>query len=103
MAATTWPFIVADDAGVPRIEGTRTKVIEVVLDHLAYGWGADQIHRQYPFLPLPQIHAALGYYYAHREECDRQIAEARQRTDELLKELEDPDLQQRLRRLKAAP
>lgn len=102
VSATAWPFIVTDEAGIGRIEGTRTKVIEVALDHLAYGWDADQIHRQYPSLSLPQIHAALGYYYEHREECDRQIDAARRRTEELLKQLADPALQERLRRLKAA-
>ena len=73
MSVTTWPFIQHRSDGVAYIEGTRTKVIEVALDRLAYDWDADEIHRQYPYLSLPQIHAALGYYYENRSECDRLI------------------------------
>jgi uncharacterized protein (DUF433 family) len=73
MSVTTWPFIQHGADGVAYIEGTRTKVIEVALDQLAYDWDADEIHRQYPYLSLPQIHAALGYYYENRNECDRLI------------------------------
>lgn len=97
MPETIWPFITHNDAGVALIEGTRTKVIEVALDHVAYGWNADQIHRQYGYLSLPQIHSALGYYYDHQEECDRQIEASRLRAAELRRELESPSLVEKIR------
>lgn len=51
-----------DERGVAWITGANTKVIEVVLDKLAYGWSAEEIHFQHQGLSLAQIHAALTYY-----------------------------------------
>src|SRR5688500_4739972 len=65
--------IVLDERGRAWIEGTGTKVVQVVLDKVAWGWDAEQIHRQYPHLPLAKIHAALSYYYDHRAEIDGEI------------------------------
>ena len=42
MPATAWPFITVDDE-VAWIEGAGVKVIEIVLDHNAYGWDARSI------------------------------------------------------------
>ena len=33
-----------DDQGVAWIAGANTKVIEVVLDKLAYGWSPEEMH-----------------------------------------------------------
>jgi uncharacterized protein (DUF433 family) len=68
-----------DNNGVAWIDDTNTKVIEVVLDQLAYGWSPEEIHFQHPHLSLAQIHAALSYYHDHQTELDakiqRQLAE----------------------------
>jgi uncharacterized protein (DUF433 family) len=102
MTATVWPFVETADDGVAYIQGTTTKVIEIAIDHAARDLlTAEEIQTVHPSLMLAQIHAALGYYYDHREECDRQIEERRQRTDQLLGRLENPLLQERLRKLKA--
>jgi uncharacterized protein (DUF433 family) len=53
-------------------EGVRF-VIEIALDHLAYGWGADTIHQNHPNLTLPQVYAALAWYYDHQVEMDARI------------------------------
>ncbi len=101
MTATAWPFVELDQQGVAFIQGTTTKVIEIAIDHTARDLlTAEEIQTVYPSLTLPQIHAALGYYYDHREECDRQIEERQHRADQLLERLENPALQERLRRLK---
>jgi uncharacterized protein (DUF433 family) len=97
MSVTAWPFITHDAAGVALVEGTRTKVIELALDHRAYGWDAEQIQRQHPDLSLPQIHAALGYYFDHQEECDRQLDEGRRQADEICARFENPALLAKLR------
>jgi uncharacterized protein (DUF433 family) len=65
--------IVIDERGRAWIEGTATKVVQVVMDKLAWGWDAEQIHRQYPHLPLAKIHAALSYYYDHKAEIDAEV------------------------------
>ena len=62
-----------DDQGVARIEGTTTRVIQVALDKIAQGWDADEIHVQYPYLSLGQIHSALAYYYDHQNDLDAEI------------------------------
>jgi uncharacterized protein (DUF433 family) len=73
MATLAYAHIILSPEGVPYIGGTRTKVEEVILDHLAYHWDAEEIQRQHPDLTLGQIHSALAYYYDHQEELDREI------------------------------
>jgi uncharacterized protein (DUF433 family) len=97
MSATAWPFISTNDDGVPIIEGTRTKVIEIALDRLAHEWTADEICRQHADLTLPQVHAALGYYFDHRTECDRQIEESLNRAEEICNRRENTVLLAKLR------
>jgi len=63
-----------DSQGVAWIDDTNVKVVEVVLDWLAYGWSPEELHFQFPHLTLGQIHSALAYYWDHRDELDRDIA-----------------------------
>lgn len=70
---TRYEHIVLDDAGAPIIAGSTTKVIEVVLDKIAYGWSPEEIHIQHPNLSLGQIHSALAYYWDHQDELDLDI------------------------------
>src|SRR6266508_4361607 len=86
MPVSATAHIKLDDRGVAWIDNTNTKVIEVALDMIAHGWSPEEIHFQHPHLSLAQIHAALGYYYDHKEEIDGQAArsygEAQRRRDE---------------------
>jgi len=41
-----------DDRGVAWIADSNTKVIEVAMDHVAYGWDAEEIHAAHPHLSL---------------------------------------------------
>ena len=99
MTVMTWPFIQIGDDGIATITGTRTKVIEIALDRIAHHWDSDEIHRQYPYLSLAQIHAALGYYHENQGECDQQIETRRRAADLIRVETENASLQQRLRKL----
>ena len=72
-AAIESSHIAIDGRGRAWIDDTNIKVIEVALDHLAYGWDADEIRRQHPHLSLGQIHSALAYYHDHREQFDTEI------------------------------
>jgi uncharacterized protein (DUF433 family) len=74
MATIAPPHIRHDERGTAWIDDTNVKVIEVVLDRLAYGWSAEEIHFQHPDLSLAQIHAALSYYYDHQAALDEEIA-----------------------------
>jgi len=63
-------YIRKDERGVAWIGDTNTKVIEVALDHCAYGWDAEEIHAAHPHLPVAAIHAALSYYHDHKAQFD---------------------------------
>jgi uncharacterized protein (DUF433 family) len=73
MSSVTYPHIEINSNGVAILTGTTTKVIEIVQDHLAHHWHAEDIHKQYPYLNLGQIHGALAYYYDHQQEMDQEI------------------------------
>jgi uncharacterized protein (DUF433 family) len=102
MTITAWPYIEVDSTGRPFVEGTPLKVLPLVDHHLAFGHDAVELARQFPPLTLAQSHAALGYYYAHQDECDRLREADRLDTERLLSQLVDPDLQARLAALKSS-
>ena len=101
MATVDYPYISVGSDLVPMLIGTNTKVVEVVLDHLAYGFDADDIQRHYSYLTLAQIYTALAYYYDHREELDRDIARRLRKVDELQTRLGDSPIARKLKALKA--
>jgi uncharacterized protein (DUF433 family) len=68
--------------GVAWIQGTRVKVVEVAIEHLAHGWSAEEIHRQHPDLPKARIYEALAFYYDNQAEFDEQISQTLASTDE---------------------
>ena len=60
--------------GDPCIEGTRIAVHRVVISAFRLDYSPEEIAEMYD-LTLGQVHAALSYYYDHREEIDAIIAE----------------------------
>lgn len=86
-----------DDAGVAWIDDTNVKAIEVVLDKLAYGWSAEEIHFQHPHLSLAQIHAALSHYHDHQAEFDAEIEQQLDEVEAMRAEAGDTPLRKRLR------
>src|SRR3954451_10072620 len=83
LVETRYEHIVLDDAGIPLIAGTTMKVIELVLEHDAYGWSPEELHFQHPYLSLGQIYSALAYYWDHKDELDQDIARRRARVEEI--------------------
>lgn len=47
-------------------------------------------------MTLPQIYAALGYYYEHKSECDAQLVDADNRSEDLRRRFENPEMVQKL-------
>jgi uncharacterized protein (DUF433 family) len=90
------PHIGLDDRGRPWIDDTNVKVIEVALDHLAYGWDAETIQENYPHLSLAQVYAALAWYYDHQAEMDAEIQNQEERIRALKAASKPSPLQQRL-------
>ena len=65
------------------MDDTNVKVIEIVLDHLAYGWTAETIQENHPHLALAQVYAALAWYYDHQAEMDAEIEQQGKRLETL--------------------
>ncbi|MDB5290445.1 MAG: uncharacterized protein JWL69_1686 [Phycisphaerales bacterium] len=97
MTVATISHIVIDDKGVARIAGKRMRVIDVVLDRLAYGLNPDQIRDEHPHLSLAEIHAAFAYYYDHKSELDAVIALQLRETDAARESSKDSPMRKVLR------
>jgi len=100
MVAVLNSLIELDERGVAWIVGANTKVKEVVLDKMAYGWSPEEMHFQHPHLSMAQIHAALAYYYEHQIEIDAQIMSDWQEVNQLAAQQPESPLRQRLRQIK---
>jgi uncharacterized protein (DUF433 family) len=94
MSTVATTHIELDAEGRAWITGANTKVIEVVLDKLAYGWSPEEMCLQHPHLKLAQVHAALSYYYDHQDELDAEIAEQVREYEELRAQAENSPLRQ---------
>jgi uncharacterized protein (DUF433 family) len=75
--------ITVDKTGVAWIDDTKVKVVEVLMDHLAYGHSPEEIHLQHPHLSLAQIHAAFAYYFDHQAGLDMEIVRRQRRVKAL--------------------
>jgi hypothetical protein len=51
----------------------RTRVAMIVMDYLAHGYSPDEMVRQYPYLHIAEVHAAMGYYFDNQDEIDAEI------------------------------
>jgi uncharacterized protein (DUF433 family) len=57
------------------IAGTRTRVQDVYALSEIHGLTPDEIVEQLPHLSLGQVHAALAYYFDHREQILNELRE----------------------------
>src|SRR5215217_4164577 len=97
---TRYAHIVLDDRGVPLIADTTMKVVELVTSHQAYGWSAEELAFQYPYLTLGQIYSALSYYWDHKAELDEDMARRLAYVDEMRRRTPVPPAIKRLRAIK---
>ncbi len=97
LARTRYEHVVLNDARVPVISGTTMKVIELVLAQAAYGWSAEDLHVQFPYLTLGQIYSALAYYWDHREELDSDVEKRVKKVNEIQKSMRELPLVKRLK------
>jgi uncharacterized protein (DUF433 family) len=100
MPITTYPHIELRADGAAYIDGSQTKVVEIVMARLAYNWDADEIHRQQPHLSLAQIYSALAYYHDNQAEIDADIERRLQREQHILGSLKDSPLRLKLQAAK---
>ena len=69
--------------GKPRIDGHRITVADVAIWYERIGMSPDEIVSTYPTITLSDVHAALAYYYEHRERIDADIREGEEAVDKL--------------------
>jgi uncharacterized protein (DUF433 family) len=69
--------------GKPRIAGHRIKVQHVAIWHERMGMTPDEIVSQHPGITLADVHAALAYYFDHREQIEADIKEGEEFADKL--------------------
>ncbi len=59
--------------GRPIIAGTGLRVQDIVAGYIYKQYSVDDLVMHYPHVNHAQIHAALAYYYDHKDEIDAQI------------------------------
>ena len=69
--------------GKPRIAGHRITVADVAIWYERMGMSPDEIVSEYPTITLSDVHAALAYYFDHRDEVDREIREGEEFAEKL--------------------
>ena len=75
MPVLDYPHISKAPGEVARLERhPRIRVAQIAADHFGNGWSAEEIVRQYPHLTPAEVHAALGYYFDHRDEIDAELS-----------------------------
>ena len=70
----------------PRITGRRITVVDIVVSHERLGRSPDEIAADYD-LTLADVHAALAYYFDHRDEVERSIQEDRAFAEKLREDI----------------
>jgi uncharacterized protein (DUF433 family) len=73
MATATLRTIFINERGIAFIAGTSIKVKEIVVEKTVWGMTPEEMLAAHPHWSLPQIYAALSYYYDHQAEIDAQI------------------------------
>ena len=100
MTAAFITQIELDERGIAWIAGTKVKVVEVVLDKMAYGSSPEEIHFQHPNLSLAQVHGALTYYCENQASLDEQIKRGLAEADKLAVDTSDSNFRRQLTNLK---
>ena len=97
LVKTEYGHIAIGEDGVPIIASTTMKVVELVVEKMAYGWSPEELHFQHPILSLGQIYSALAYYWDHEEECNRDIEQRLKRADQIQQTMKPSPLIGRLK------
>lgn len=100
LAQTCYEHITFNSEGLPIIAGTNTKVIELIVERIAYGWSPEELYLQHKYLSLGQIYAALAYYADNAEELDLEIERRLQKVEKLQKDTKISPLINRLKNKK---
>ena len=97
VAKTVYEHISINERNEAVIKGTTMKVIELVLDKIAYGWSPEELQYQHPCLSLGQIYSALAYYSDHQDAIDKEIESQLKEIDRIKKASKSSPLVKRLK------
>jgi uncharacterized protein (DUF433 family) len=92
MDVSTEHIEIVEGAGGPKpvIRGTRIRVEDVVGWYVEQGWSVDKILEEFPHLTPAGIHAALAYYWDHKDELERKWADDAAWVEELRRTYTSP-------------
>ena len=79
------------------VAGTRVRVQDIYVDSQVHGMSPEQIVASLPHLTLSQVHAALAYYYDHREEVLEELRQDKQFVALMKKQMGPGPLEAKLR------
>ncbi len=69
--------------GKPCVAGTRIRIWDVHIWHNLQGRRPEQIVADFPQLSVADVHAALAFYYDHREQIEQEMKEAEEFSNRL--------------------
>lgn len=97
LVETRYEHVILDEKRVPVIAGTRTRITELILDKIAYGWSPEELQFQHPHLKLGQIYSALAYYSDRQEELDEMMERQLERVDHMRQKAQPTPLAAKLK------
>ncbi len=68
--------------GSARIEGTRIRVSDIVVDYEYRDWSPKEIADQYTTISLSDVYSALEYHHRNKKEIREEIQEREQKVKE---------------------
>lgn len=92
---------IVEGAGGPkvRIAGSRIRVLDVVIWHERFGMTPEEIVAEYPMITLADVHAALAYYWDHRDDIEAAIQREHDTAEKFRKLYSPGPLEEKLKRL----
>ncbi len=75
--------------GKARVAGHRIRVQDIAIEHETWGESPAEIAANHTGLTLADVHAALAYYYDHRDAILRDIEESRAFAEQFRKDHPD--------------
>jgi uncharacterized protein (DUF433 family) len=102
--AVSYPHIVKVEGSPARLERMpRIRVAQILMDYLFQGWSPDEICYQYPHLKPAEVHSAMGYYFDHQGEIEKEIEDEIKLVDEWRKNTPPSPIMLRLRAQRLLP
>jgi uncharacterized protein (DUF433 family) len=103
VSPTMYHHLSLDSSGRAWVEGANVKVSEVAADYLAHGSSVEEMAIQFPHLTPSMIHAALAYFYDHREAFEEALANSLESSREKAAAMLDSPLRKRLGKVPGKP